>query len=185
MNVSVKKLPQSQVEITVSLPWEEWQGEMDHAAEGLAKEVKVSGFRPGKAPRQVLEQRFGKGAIVAEAAEHAVGHSYPKALEREKIDAIGRPEVRLGTVEEGKALEYTVITTVMPEVVFKPWKEAVKKVNQKFAKVEGKVEDKEIDEELERLASMRAKLVTVSREARLEDSVLVDFTVMQDGVLIE
>lgn len=185
MNVTVKKLPESKVELQITLPWEEWKGEMEHAAEHLAKDVKVAGFRPGKAPRDVIEKRFGKQALLIEAAEHAVSHSYPKALAEEKIEAIGQPDVQLGKLAENETLEYSVVTTVMPEVTLKPWKDDVKRVNAEFAKKADAIEDAEIDLELEKLASMRAKLVTVNREARLDDNVLVDFSVLQNGVLIE
>jgi FKBP-type peptidyl-prolyl cis-trans isomerase (trigger factor) len=60
------------------------------------KSVKLPGFRPGKVPKKMVEQRFGKQAIMVEAAEHVVSHSYAKALEQEKIDAIGQPEVNSG-----------------------------------------------------------------------------------------
>lgn len=185
MDVVVKKLPESKVEISVTLPWEEWQGEMEHAAEHLGKDVKVAGFRPGKVPRDVIEKRFGKDALLMEAAEHVVDHSYPKVLKENKLDAIGRPEVKLGKVALGETFEYNVVTTVMPEVTLKSWKDSVKKINVDFAKKSDTVEDAEIDAELGRLADMRAKLVTVNREARLNDNVLVDFSVLQDGVLIE
>lgn len=134
MNVTVKKLPESKAELTVTLPWEEWKDEMKHAVAGLAKEVKVSGFRPGKAPRDVIEKRFGKQALFIEAAEHAVTHSYPKALAEAKIEAIGQPEVKLEKFAENEILEYSVVTAVMPEVTLKPWKDDVKKVNAEFAK---------------------------------------------------
>lgn len=185
MDVTVKKLPQSKVEMKIVLPWDEWKDEMGHAAGHLAKEVKVAGFRPGKAPRDVIEKRFGKGAILAEAAEHAVSHSYPRALENEKFDAIGHPEVKLGKLAEGETLEYSVVTAIMPEVKLKSWQDAVKKINKEFAKKEDVVEEKEVTEELERLAAMRAKFVTVAREAKLDDNVLIDFTVSQDGAVIE
>ncbi len=185
MNSTVKKLPKSQVEITVTLPWEEWKEELHHAAEHLAKDVKVSGFRPGKAPRDVIEKRFGKPAILVEAAEHAVQHSYPRALKQEEIDAIGKPEVTLGKLAEHEPLEYTVVTAVLPEVILKPWKDAVKGVNKEYAEKTDVVAEEEISAELDRLTEMRAKLVTVNREARMGDNVLVDFSVLQDGVLIE
>lgn len=186
MHSTIKKLPKSQVEITVTLPWEEWQEELRHATEHLAKDVKIAGFRPGKAPRDVIEKRFGKPAILAEAAEHAVQHSYPSVLKDKKIDAIGKPEVTLGQLAENMPLEYTVVTAVLPELILKPWKDAVKQVNTEYqAKATLTVDDEEISAELERLADMRAKLVTVNREAKLNDNVLVDFSVLQDGVLIE
>lgn len=185
MQVTVKKLPESQVEMSVSLPWEEWQGEIEHAMEGMAKSVKLPGFRPGKAPKNMIEQRFGKQAIMVEAAEHVVSHSYAKALEQEKVDAIGQPEVKLGKVEEGKEFTYSIVTAVIPEVKLDSFRDAVKKINATFAKKEIVISEKDIMTELERLATMRAKLVTVNREARMGDSVLVDFTVKQDGVVIE
>ncbi len=185
MKVTVKKLPESRVELSVVLPWEEWRGEIEHAMEGMAKSVKLPGFRPGKAPKKMVEQRFGKQAILVEAAEHVVSHSYAKALEQEKIDAIGQPEVTLGKVEEEKEFTYSIITAVLPEVTLSSWQGAVKKLNTAYQKKEVVVTDQDITTELERLATMRAKLVTVNREARLGDSVLVDFTVMQEGVVIE
>ncbi len=185
MNITVKKLPKSQVEITVTLPWEEWKEELHHAAEHLAKDVKIAGFRPGKAPRDVIEKRFGKPAILVEAAEHAVQHSYSRALKQEKIDAIGKPEVTLGKLAEHEPLEYTVVTAVLSEVILKPWKDAVKGVNKEYAEKTDVVAEEEISAELDRLAEMRAKLVTVNREARMGDNVLVDFSVLQSGVLIE
>lgn len=185
MKVTVKKLPESQVEMSVILPWEEWKGEIDHAMEGMAKSVKLPGFRPGKAPKNMIEQRFGKQAIMVETAEHVVSHSYAEALEQEKVEAIGQPEVKLGKVEEGKEFTYSIVTAVIPEVKLASFRDAVKKINAEFSKKEIVVEEKDIMTELERLATMRAKLVTVNREARMGDSVLVDFTVKQDGVVIE
>lgn len=187
MDVTVKKLPQSKVELEITLAWEEWKKEMDHAAKHLAKDVKVPGFRPGKVPREVLEKRYGKEVVLMEAAEHAVSHSYVQALEQEKIDAIGQPVVKLETVKEGEALSFTITTAVMPEVKIDNWKKAVGKANSEHAKKQQAVvvEPQEIEDELNRLAGMRAKLVTMNRPAQLEDNVEVDFEVRVDGVVIE
>jgi trigger factor len=185
MDVTVKQLKNSQVELSVVLPWEEWKDEMTHAADSLAKQIKVSGFRPGKAPRDVIEKRLGAGAILAEAVEHAVNHSYGKALTKEKIEAIGHPDVKLGKFAEGAKIEYTATTAVMPEVKIKSWHDAVKKANASSTKKETVLEESEIEGELRRIAEMRAKLVTVAREAKTGDNVLVDFVVKQDGVIIE
>ncbi len=187
MDIVVKKLPQSKAELSITLAWDEWKKEMDHAAEHMAKDVKIPGFRPGKVPRDVLEKRYGKEALLMEAAEHAVSHSYARALEQEKVDAIGQPEVKLETVKEGEPLIYAITTAVMPEVKLAEWKKAVKEANAAHAKKMATlaVEPKEIEDELNRLATMRAKFVTVARPAQLEDSVEVDFEVKQDGVVIE
>lgn len=185
MDTVVKKLPRSKIEISVKLPWEEWKEEIGHAVKHLAKEVKIAGFRPGNAPRDVIEKRFGKQMILNEAAEHAVAHSYSKAIEKEKLEVIGPPEVKIEKLIENEMFEYSVVTAMMPKVTLKSWQDDVKKINREFAKKEDSISDGEINAELKKLASMRAKLVTVNREAKLGDNVLVDFSVLQNGVLIE
>ncbi|MGK2849086.1 MAG: trigger factor [Minisyncoccota bacterium] len=185
MNVTVKKLPASQVEIHINVPWEEWQQEIEHAVEHLARGIKIPGFRAGKVPHDVVEKRLGKPMILAEVAEHIVQHSYPKALAQEKIEAIGKPVVELGTVTEHEPFSYQVVTAVLPVVTLKPWKPAVQKINAEYAKQDATIDEQEIMTELERLAEMRAKLVTVNREARLGDNVIVDFVVLQNDVPIE
>lgn len=182
---TVKPLPQSEVEITVSVAWEDWKGEIDHAVEHLSGHVKVAGFRKGKVPRAVLEQQVGKQAILDEAAEHAIGHAYPAVLEREKIDAIGRPQAEIRTAEEGGTLEFVVRTAVVPQVALTEWRKGVKAVNAEFSKKETVVGDEDVDREIGRLASNRAKLVTVDREARDGDTAVLDFRVLRDGVPIE
>jgi trigger factor len=184
-NIEVKNLPESRVELSLTLPWEEWKGEVDHAAEKLAKNVKTPGFRPGKAPKAVIEQKFGKETILAEAAEHAVNHAYSSAVTQKEIRAIGRPEVKLGDVKEGSDLTMTIVTDIIPEVALGNWRETAKKVNADFAKKETKVSDEAVMAEIERIAKMRAPLVTVNRAAGKGDTALIDFEVTQDGVAIE
>lgn len=185
MEVSVKKLPESRVEMTITLPWEEWQKEIAHAAEEMGKNVKLPGFRPGKVPKDVVEQRFGREAVLVEAAEHAVSHSYPKVLEQEKIEALGHPAVRLEKAEESQPLVYVVETDVYPAIKLGDWKKAVKSINAAAGEQKAEVKQEEVDEEIRRVADMRAPLVTVNRKAQDGDTALVDFTVKQNGVLIE
>ncbi|MEI9966213.1 MAG: trigger factor [Candidatus Moraniibacteriota bacterium] len=186
MDVSVKNLSNSRVELSISLPWEEWKGELQHAAEHLGQELKISGFRAGKVPAEVVEQRVGKAALLAEAAEHAVSHVYPKALAESKIDALGRPQVELGAVKEGEALTLTVTTDVMPKAkLASGWKKAVQRANKENASEKTEVKEEEVETELKRLADMRAALITVNRPAQNGDTALVDFVVRQAGAIIE
>lgn len=186
MDITVKILPKSSVEVKVTLPWEEWSSYIEHAAEHMAEKTKLPGFRPGKAPKAIIEQRFGRTVLLIEAAEHAVEHSYADALKRKDVDAIGRPEVKLDDVKDGEPLEYTVVTAVIPEVTLKDWRKAAKKVNAEFSKKkEAAIDAKAVDAELKKLAEMRAPMVTVNRVAQDSDAVEVDFKVLQDGVPIE
>jgi trigger factor len=185
MTIDVAQKENSQVALTLTLPWADWSKEIDHAAEKLAKNMKTPGFRPGKTPRTVIEQRFGKEAILAEAAEHAVNHAYSRALAEKDIRALGHPAVTLGEVAEGKDLTMTIVTDVMPEVTLGNWRDVVKKVNKDFTSKDAAVSDEAVMAEIERIAKMRAPLITVDRAAADGDTVLLDFTVTQDGVVIE
>lgn len=185
LSVTTKKLPGSRVELSITLPWDEVEREIGHAVKHLAEHHKFEGFRPGKAPREVIEQRLGKEAVLEEAAEHAVSHAYPKALEQEKLEAIGRPQVTLPEIKAGEPVAFTVVTAVMPTLTLKPWKNAVQKVVREFAERDPGMSDADIEAELKKLAESRAKLVTVNRPAADGDSVLVDFTVSMGGVPIE
>jgi len=185
MNVTVKNIPESKVEMKILLPWSEWQGEIDHATTALGKGVQMPGFRPGKVPKGIVEKRLGRESIILEAAEHIVSHSYGKALEQEKIEALGEPEVTLGQVKEGEDFTYTVVTAVMPEVKLASYRDDVKRINRECTLKEEVVTEEEMTRELTRLAGMRASTITVRREAQLGDNVEIDFTVLVDGVVIE
>lgn len=186
MEVVVKQLPKSEVEISVSLPWEAWSKHIDKAVDRLAKDVKIQGFRPGKVPQSVLEQKYGRALILSEAAEIAVQESYPQALAQNHVDAIGKPEAEIKTVEDNKALEYVVKTAIVPKVTLKAaWEKEVKKINQAEKGAEATVSDEDVEKEVERLAMTRAKYVTVNRPAKSGDNVEVDFQVMIGGVPIE
>lgn len=185
MEVKVQKLPASRWEIVVTLPWEEWQSHKSHAVEHMAENVNLAGFRQGKVPEAVLEQRFGKEAILVETAEHSVHHTYPQALLEAKAEAIGRPEIKFDAVKEGEPLTYTIVTDVLPEVVLKEWRKDVAKVNATAAEKKLGVTNEEIDKELAELAKMRATFVPVERAAANGDTVKVDFEVTVNGVVIE
>lgn len=185
MNVQVKRLPESKVELSVTASWDEWKGDVEAASKELAKDVNVRGFRPGKAPKDVIEKKLGKTTVVLEGAEHAVRRLYPEALTREKVDGIGQPEIRLEGAEEDGDLSFVATTTVMPEVALGSWEKPVKAVNAAHAKAKPKVEDGEVDEELRKLAESRTAFITVDREARMGDMVETDFVVTRDGVPIE
>jgi trigger factor len=183
---AIRHLPKSQIEFELVVAWKNWEKYLDQSAEELSKEIKISGFRPGKAPRNLVEQKIGKGAILNEAAEKAVKKSYVDYIIKEKIEAIGNPKVEIKEIKEGADLKFDIIVSVMPEIeVDNGYKKDIKKINEEFAKKEKKADAKEIDLEIEKLANSRVKLVTVRREARNNDSVEIDFTVSMEGAPIE
>lgn len=185
MNVSLKKLGKSEVEIKVSIPWGEWQAFTEKAAEEISQDVKIKGFRPGKAPKNMVEQKVGKGSVLETAARKAIQKTYPEAIQKEKIEALGSPQIEITKLAEGNELEYTAVTATMPEVIIKSWQKEIQKINKNHNNKKNETTEEEVVKELERLAKSRVKLVTVNREARKGDSVEISFQVSRAGVPIE
>jgi len=182
----IKKLTGSKIEITREIPSDVWEKYIASAVADAASEFKFQGFRPGKAPRNLVEQKVGKDLILNNAAEKAIRKDYVDYVTAEKLDVIGMPEVKLEHLAEGEAMTYKALVAVMPEIEIDPkYKEEVKKVNAEFSGKTTEADEKEVDLELERLANSRAKLVTVMREAKNEDAVEIDFSVLVGGVPIE
>lgn len=182
----IKKLPKSKIEFEISIPWNEWKKYLDTAAEEASKEIKIPGFRPGKAPKKIVEQKVGLKTLLDSAAQKAVQKSYIDFILKEKIEIIGNPEIKLEESAEGKELKYMARAAVMPEVkVNDRYKKEIAKINKNYQDKKTDVNDDEVSLELEKLAASRAKLVTVLREARKNDRVEIDFNVLIGGVPIE
>ena len=125
INSEIKKLEGSLIEVTVSVPWGEWEQYIDLAAADYSKEIKIQGFRAGKAPKNMVEQKVGKAALLEAAAQRAIQATYAKVIVEKKIEAIGSPKAELLKLAEGNDLEYKIVTAVIPEAKMKPWKKAV------------------------------------------------------------
>ncbi len=185
MRKEIKKLPRSKIEIRVVLPWQDWEKFIETAIGELSKNIKIPGFRPGKAPRNLVEQKIGKTAVLEEAAGKAIQKSYSKIVQEEKIEALGSPRAEILKLAEGNDLEYKIETDVFPEIELKNWEESVKKVNARIQEEKIEANEGEVKKEIEKIAESRAKFITISREARKGDTVFADFEVFQDGVLLE
>jgi len=185
INSEFKKIPDSQIEMKISVSWDEWEKYIDQAVADYSKEIKVQGFRAGKAPRNMVEQKVGKGALLEAAAQKAVQGTFPKVLIEKKIDAIGAPRAEITKLAEGNDLEYKLTIAVVPEASMKPWKNAVEKINKEYAKKKTEVTAEEVDKELENIAKSRVQHAKVERVAKDGDNVIVDFEVKKDGVPIE
>ncbi|HEX8974684.1 MAG TPA: trigger factor [Patescibacteria group bacterium] len=184
-NSEIKQLKDSQIEVKVSVSWDEWEKYIDQAAADYSQEIKIEGFRPGKAPRNMVEQKVGKGALLEAAAQKAIRETYVKVVTDEKLDVIGQPQAELLKLAEGNDLEYKIVTAVVPKATLKPWKKAVEKINKEYAKKKAEVSAEDVDKEMENIAKSRVQHVAVEREARDGDNVIIDFTVKQEGVPIE
>jgi trigger factor len=182
----IKKLPKSQAEFEITVPWKDWEPYLDAAAAEASEEIKIPGFRPGKAPRNLVEQKVGKAVLLNNAAEKAVKKTYVEYILKEKLEVIGKPEIEILEIAEGKELKYKATVSLMPEIAVSPrYKDEVKKINKEYRDKKPEMKEDDVNLELEKLANSRAKLVTVNREAKKNDSVEIDFTVTRENVPIE
>ena len=116
MKYEAKKLPKSQVEIIVEVPYEEVKKYLTAAAEKVSREAKIEGFRPGKAPYEIVKQKFGEMAILQEASEDIVIKTYHEAVVGEKLVTIGQPKIEIEKMAPGNDFVYKATVAVLPEV---------------------------------------------------------------------
>ncbi len=180
--MEIKKLPKSQIEISISVPAAEFENFIDEAARELSKDAKIAGFRPGKAPRHIVEQEVGAEKVLAHGAEHAIKKTYVDYIVKNKIEAIGEPKITITKIAKGNDLEYKAVVAVMPEITLANYRKIAKSV-PKF-QIEP-VNEEQIRKELETLQKSRAKFIAVSRGARTGDRMEIDFEVFVDGKSID
>ncbi len=152
--VTIKTLPMSQIEIIAVIPSIEFDKTRSEAIKHIGRDVELPGFRKGHVPEKMLVARLGEGAILEEMAEIAIGRVYGEIIVGNKIDALGRPEVRITKIAAGNPLEFTLTTAVFPEITLPDYKKI-----SSATKITGaiSVSDEEIDKTIDEIRKMRAK----------------------------
>lgn len=166
MDYKIKKLPKSEVEITITVPEENMDNYRKKACDDISKEVKVKGFRPGHVPPHVLEQYVEKKYIEAHTQEIAIQRTYTEVVIKEKIQVVSRPKVK---IEKDSPLTYTATVATMPEVEVKDYKSI------KIKKKEVKVDKKDIEAVLADMKKHGTQYKDVDREAKEGDRAEVNF----------
>ncbi|QQS61710.1 MAG: trigger factor [Candidatus Moraniibacteriota bacterium] len=183
----IKNLPKSKIEVISKIPFSQWEKYIESAVKKFAQSMKIEGFRPGKAPREVIEQNVGQDAILYEAGEMAMKKHWESVIRENKLQVIGRPRGDIQAISLGNDLEYRIVTDVMPEVKMNDiWKEKVKDfVSKEKSSEKIDIDSPEVTKEINRLAQSRALHSVVEREAQEGDNVKLDFQVLVDKVPIE
>lgn len=179
MNTQVEKISDVKVRLTISLGKEELAAAEQVALTKLAKDVKVSGFRKGKAPLEVVAKNVDPVALTNETMENAISKAVAEAFLAEEIRALNRPEVEISKFVPEQELEFSAEAEVLPEVKLGDYK----KLKAKKDKVE--VSKKEIEETIEMIKKNFAKKEKVDRAAKNGDEVLIDFLGKKDGVAFD
>lgn len=180
-NPTIKKLPRSQVEFSATISWKDMQRFIEKTAAEYSQKHPIAGFRPGKAPVNVVEGKMGS-ALYHEAAESAIKSHYTRFVIENKLAVVGPPSISLDEIKKDTDIIFKATVAVFPEMELGEPKEIKL---PKPAGTETAVLDKDVDEALEKLRRMRSKIITVNRPAQSGDRVEVDFTLFLGGVPFE
>ncbi|MED5528490.1 MAG: trigger factor, partial [Actinomycetota bacterium] len=175
MKTDLESLSPTRVKLTVELLFDELQPSFDKAYASIAKQVSVPGFRKGKVPARVIEQRFGRGAVLEEAINDAVPKAYEDALREKEIVPVGRPEVDVTEIEDGEKVTFTAEVDVRPEFELPDYKAITVEVDAAEAN------DADIDEHIDNLRTRFASLKDVDRACADGDVLLVDIAGSTDS----
>ena len=115
MKTDVEELSPTRVRLTIEVPFEELKPSLDRAYREVARQVRIPGFRPGRVPPRVIDQRIGRGAVLEQAVNEAVPQLYGKALEEHDVFALGQPEVEVTKLDDGKELAFTAEVDIRPK----------------------------------------------------------------------
>ncbi len=175
MRSTVEPLEGNKVKVSVEVDEAEFEKALDAAFRKIAREVRIPGFRPGKAPRKVLEARLGPGVARSQALQDSVPEYYLSAVKEHHVDVIAPPEIDITTGEESGPVAFDAVVEVRPKVVIGGYRSLKVTIPSPVPT------DAEIDEQIERLRQRFADLETVDRPATDGDSVTIDIKGTQGG----
>lgn len=175
MPSTLEKLNPTRVKLTVEIPFADLKPHLDRAYKEIAEQVNIPGFRKGKVPAAVVDQRFGRGVVLQEAINEAVPVAYNAAITEHKIVPMAQPEVEVTKLEDNELVEFTAEVDVRPEVTLPD-----------FAKVEATVGnladvDELVDERIGLLRERFATATEVDRAAAAGDVLTIDLLAAQGG----
>jgi len=172
---SVEVLSPTRVRLDVEVPYAELESHVANAYKKVATQVNIPGFRKGKIPASMIDQRVGRGAVIDEAINTALPLFYGQAAREHSVAVIGRPEVDVKEFVDNDKLVFTVEVDVRPEVVLPDFSKITIEVDDVV------VADADVDEQIESLRTRFGTLTTVEREVKTGDFTTLDMTAYIDG----
>ena len=181
LSVVTERLPKSQVGMTIEVPAEVVDATYDRVLNRLASRAKIEGFRPGRAPRALVEARIGAAVLREEVVETMVPEVVRQALDDKSIDPIDNPDVEVLELERGRPARLKATISVMPEVTLAD----VTKLEVEPPDHMHEVTDEMLERRLEDLREPMAEITPVEREVRTGDIAVIDIEVEVDGKIVE
>jgi trigger factor len=175
----LETLNPTRVKLTVEVPFEELKPSLDAAYRKIGSQVTIPGFRKGKVPPRVIDQRFGRATVLDEAVNDALPKFYGEALEANDVSPLGQPEVDVTSFEDGQQLTFTAEVDVRPEFDLPDYDGLEVTVD------DAEVSDAEVDEQLDGLRERFATLTGVDRAAADGDFVSIDLSASVAGEAVD
>lgn len=172
---SCEKIEKSQVALTIEVGAAEFEAAIEKAYQKMRKQINVQGFRPGKAPRKIIEGMYGAEVFFEEAINIAFPEAYEAAVKEQNLQAVGYPTVDLVGECTREGFTFTANVPVYPEVTLGQYK------GLSAPKDEVKVSAADVDQRLKELTDRNTRLVSVDRAAENGDTAVIDFEGFLDG----
>ncbi len=179
MKTDVEELSPTRVKLTIEVPFEELKPSLDKAYREVARQVRVPGFRPGKVPPRIIDQRIGRGVVLEQAVNDAVPGLYTKAVAENEVVPLSQPELEITKLDDGKELQFTAEVDVRPQFELP----ALESVSVTVENAE--VSPDQVEEYLTGLRERFASLKTVDRAAENGDYVTIDLAASVDAKPVE
>ena len=179
MKSSLEVLSPTRVRLDVEVAYSELESHVANAYKKVAAQVNIPGFRKGKIPAAMIDQRVGRGAVIDEAINTALPIFYGQAAREHTVAVIGRPEVDVKEFVDNEKLVFSVEVDVRPEVVLPDFSKITIEVDDVT------VADADVDEQIESLRTRFGTLTTVEREVKDGDFTTLDLTAFIDGKEID
>jgi trigger factor len=179
VKTDVEELSPTRVKLTVEVPFDELKQNLDQAYKEVAKQVRIPGFRPGRVPPRIIDQRVGRGAVLEQAVNDAVPQLYGKALEEHEVFALGQPDLEITKLDDGKELAFTAEVDVRPSFELPDLDGLAVTVD------DTEVTPDQVEEYLGSLRERFASLKGVDRPVEDGDFVSIDLAASVDGEPVE
>ena len=178
MKAVVEPLEGNKVKLSVEVDEQEFEKAVDAAVRRIAREVRVPGFRPGKAPRRLIEARIGPGVARQEALRESLPEFYARALRQADVDPIAPPEIDVTAGEEQGPVAFDAVVEIRPQIAL------VGYGGLRIAVPSPTASEAEVDRHIDRLREQSAELRSVSRPALTGDNVFIDIRGEREGETI-
>ena len=179
MKSVIEKLSPTRVKLSIEVSFDELSPHIDGAYKTLSERINIPGFRKGKVPSAMIDQRVGRGAVLDEAINAALPTFYSQAAKENDVLVIGRPNVDITELKDKEKLAFTVEVDVRPELTLPNFSEIEIKVD------DVKVADADIDEQIQSLRTRFGTLTTVEKSVATGDFVTIDLVATKDGAALE